>query len=112
VVPLEYVDVYDVDEARRPYWSPLEGVSIGELELEILGFDALRDWIDGFVARLYDGGGGPSSSGEVSVVDGLDARPPVTVGTLSLLLARRPGSTLFLMPSPVTVSPLSGNRIG
>lgn len=69
--------------------------------------------MDGLVAKLYVGGGGPSSSGEVNVVEGLDAkRPPVTVGTLSLLLARRPGKTLFLMPRPVRVSPLSGSLIG
>lgn len=80
---------------------------------EILGFDALRDWIEGLVARLYDGGGGPSSSGEVRVVDGFEARPPPEmVGRLSLLLALLPGMTLFLMPKPVKVSPLSGKRMG
>jgi hypothetical protein len=111
VVPLEYVEVYEVDEARRPKWSPLEGVSIGELE--ILGFDALSELYDGFVAKLYEGGGGPSSSGEVSVVEGLDALPPpVIVGTLSLLLARRLGKTLFRRPRPVKVSPLSGSLMG
>ena len=80
-------------------------------EPEILGFDALRDWMEGLVARLYAGGGGPSSSGEVNVVVGLEGRP-AKVGALSLLLARRPGRTLFLMPRPVSVSPLSGRRMG
>lgn len=102
---------FEYDEARRPYGSLLAGVSIGELE--ILGLDALSELIDGFVARLYAGGGGPSSSGEVNVVEGLDALPPPEmVGRLSLLLARRLGKTLLRMPKPVKVSPLSGKRMG
>lgn len=57
--------------------------------------------------------GGPLSEVDERVWDGRAGRPPpVMVGTLSLLLALLPGMTLFLMPRPVSVSPLSGSRIG
>lgn len=54
--------------------------------------------------------GGPSSGGDCNVADCL-VLVRVMVGTVSLLV-RRPGITLFLMPRPVKVSPLSGSRMG
>lgn len=85
----------------------MPGVRCGELD-GILGFDALSELYEGLFDRLN---GGPFSEGDDNVADGLETLP-VTVGTLSLELVRRPGMTLFLIPSPVNVSPLSGSRIG
>lgn len=57
--------------------------------------------------------GGPLSEVEDRVCAGrAGLPPPLIVGTLSLLLALRLGKTLFLIPRPVSVSPLSGNRMG
>ena len=82
-------------------------VRCGELD-GILGFEALRELYDGLLERLN---GGPFSDGDCRFADGLVV-VRVMVGTVSLLLTRRPGMTLFLIPRPVSVSPLSGNRMG
>lgn len=75
----------------------------------ILGLDALRELYEGLLDRLT--GGAASSEGDDRVVVGRVGRPP-RVGTQTSLLTRRPGKTLFLIPNPVNVSPLSGNRMG
>lgn len=95
-----------MDDVRRSNWPP-GVVRWGELD-GIRGFDALRLLNDGLLARLR---GGPFSDGDDSVPDGLAVVREI-VGTVSLLPTRRPGMTLFLIPSPVNVSPLSGNRMG
>lgn len=74
----------------------------------IRGFEALRELYDGLLDRFR---AGPFSEGGDNVAPGLEVALPVGLGTTSLL-TRRLGITLFLMPRPVTVSPLSGSLIG
>lgn len=104
-MPLEYDDACDVDDARRPYEST-PGVRWGELE-GIRGFEALKELYEGLLDKLI---AGAFSAGDDNVGVGLGRLP--MVGTLSLLLARLLGMTLFRIPKPVNVSPLSGNLIG
>lgn len=107
-MPFEYEEAWDVDDRRRPYMSP---PALRWGEPEILGFVALSELYEGLLARLM--GGGAPSDVEDREGGGRAGLPALLiVGMLSLLLALRLGSTLFLIPRPVTVSPLSGNRIG
>ena len=111
-MPVVLDEACEAVEVRLPQGSaPGLGLKPGECA-PILGRAVLRELLDGLLWRFS--GGPPSSCGGGRVYPGLSGlgEGAVTVGTLVLLLARRPGMTLFLIPRPVIVSPLSGSLMG
>jgi hypothetical protein len=107
------LEVYELPDGRRPQSSEGVGVNPGEVP-PILGVE-FKELKDGLEPRLT---GGPLSTGGAKLLylsglgdlSGLEDDLPPSDGAGSTLVFR--GMTLFRIPSPVNVSPLSGSLIG